>query len=322
MSPKITDQGIVKRWLSFYGEKNTSQIQHWNGKGIGNVIRVNVLKSTIHQVKTSLARKKFVLSKTSLNFAFKIVSQPRYPTIGATHEFLLGFYTIQGLASQFVPSIFTGLDSDHIRVLDMTAAPGGKTSLLASLMKNKGFLLSIDSSKKRIPALRSTLSRLGVINTTVLHGYAQKIVENKKLGMFDKILLDAPCTGSGSICRHPTQPWKKNMQDINRLKNIQINLLEQAFGVLKPNGELIYSTCSLEPEEGEMQIAHLLQKYPDDIILEQVTGLPEWSKNIIISSNIGKTEISNEILSKTLRILPNKYNEGFFISKIKRKLLD
>ena len=115
------------------------------------------------------------------------------------------------------------------------------------------------------------MARLGKRNIVVIHGQAQKIVPS--LGTFNKILLDAPCSGSGSICRKPTVPWKQNLEDIYRLQKVQYELLDQAFQVLAPNGELIYSTCSLEPEEGEFQIEKLFQNYTYQISLEQINPL-------------------------------------------------
>ncbi|MHA2365302.1 MAG: RsmB/NOP family class I SAM-dependent RNA methyltransferase [Candidatus Hodarchaeales archaeon] len=316
MSPEIKEPVIINRWLSFYGKESVREIQKWNKKGIKDAIRINKLKVTPEYLLKQLQKKKFILSKSSLPFGYHILSSPKFPSLGATHEYLLGFYAIQGIFSQLVPSLFTNLENTSIKVLDMTAAPGGKTSQIACLMNNKGIIIAIDSSKKRIVALRSNLARLGVNNVSVLHGKAQQLVPS--LGKFDRILLDAPCCGSGSICRRPYNEWSRSVDDIKRLETIQEELLETAFQALTLNGELIYSTCSLEPEEGEEQIINLIRKYPEKLLLEKIQL--NAKRNSIITKTLNKsiTKLETKYLANCLRYIPNELNEGFFIAKIKR----
>lgn len=310
--PIISDLSILKRWNSFYGSNEVTKFQFFNKSGINDIIRVNHLKMKDDQLINKLKSKFKSINETTLNGAF-VIKKSKI-SIGATNEFLLGQYAIQGLASQYVSTVLNPLPNELI--LDMSSAPGGKTAHMSSLMDNSGIIVGIDKSKKRLTALRSNLSRLGVKNVIALEGYAEDIIPT--LNKFDKVLLDAPCSGSGSICRTPKKPWNRTENDINRLSKIQLDLLESGLHALKINGFLVYSTCSIEPEEGEIQIINILNKFSDKIQILKSPILNEFKKNITVNlHNDMNTEIK-DLKDKWARILPTDNNEGFFICKIKK----
>lgn len=309
--PTIRDRQIVDRWTSFYGEESVGRIQHWNQKGVADLIRVNTLKTTPEELVESLGRKGTMLTKTSLPEAW-VVGSTKY-TIGSTHEYLRGDYAIQGLASQFVGHVLD--PRPRQTVLDLAAAPGGKTSHISALMGNTGVVVAVDTSKKRLTALRSNLARLGVENTVAWHGSGEHLGPRFGSRTFDRVLLDAPCTGSGSICRTPNKPWLRTLEDVERMVGRQKALLRSAVGVLRPGGLLVYSTCSLEPEEGEYQIRDLLEHHSHQVSLEQVGPLPEWR-----AETLGKVRgvVPEEVREKCLRILPDGTSEGFFVARLRR----
>lgn len=310
--PIISDPKIVHRWNSFYGKQKVNSFQYLNKSGIGSIIRVNYLKTTDDELITILEKKGFVLEKKFLPGAYKVIKQRI--SLGATHEFLLGAYSIQGLASQLVSHIVNPVESDTI--LDMSAAPGGKTAHLATLMNNNGLIIAIDSSKHRMTALRSNLARLGISNVLAFLGDSVEITSN--FGLFDKILLDAPCSGSGSICKRPNKVWEKDISDIERLAVKQTDLLKTALKYLKIGGELTFSTCSIEPEEGEQQIISLLEKYDDKISIIDL----QKHTNGFIQEELRHDYTNNELYAKNankwLRMTPNNDYEGFFICQIKK----
>ena len=311
--PIITDSTIRHRWNSFYGKTTVNSFQQFNKSGINSIIRVNYLKTSDDDLIPKLEKKGFILEKLELSGAYKVVKNTI--SLGATNEYLYGQYAIQGLASQFVSHVVNPQPNDTI--LDMSAAPGGKTAHMSSLMNNKGLIVATDSSKHRMTALRSNLARLDVKNVIGLQVDATTLPSS--FGYFTKILLDAPCTGSGSICKRPEEKWLKGISDIKRLAEKQTRLLEKAVQLLQPGGDLIFSTCSIEPEEGELQIAHLLTAFQKKFELIDITE----SNNLFIPSKASHPDLPAEFLatneSKWLRITPNEDYEGFFICKLRKK---
>jgi len=198
-------------------------------------------------------------------------------------------------------------------VLDMAASPGSKTTQIASLMNNKGILIANDYTTKRMKPLSINIQRCGVTNCmiTLMQGqwFKRSNIE------FDCILVDAPCSGTGTIRKSlkTLRIWNPNM--VKRLSITQKQLIETAFNVLKQNGTLVYSTCSLEPEENEAIIDFLLNKY-ENAKLEEIK-----LTNIKRSEPILNFENNNynEDIKKCLRIWPQDNDtEGFFIAKIKK----
>jgi 16S rRNA (cytosine967-C5)-methyltransferase len=162
-----------------------------------------------------------------------------------------------------------------MRVADLCAAPGGKT---AQLVQAGASVVAVDSSQTRLHTLGENLSRLGLDATAVVADAATWAPDER----FDAVLLDAPCSSTGTIRRHPDIPYLKSAKDIEALVPLQARLLDNAASLLKPGGMLVYSTCSLEPEEGEAQIANLLVRREDlrldPLQPEDVFGQGEWLK--------------------------------------------
>ena len=210
-----------------------------------------------------------------------------------------------------LPSIILDPNPNEI-VIDMCAAPGSKATHLAQLMKNKGTLILIDRNRNRIPALETNLRRMGIVNSIVLNMDAKDI---SKLNIkADKILLDVPCTGEGLIRQDPTRKKSKKLRDIEKMSKIQKLLLRAGLKVLKPGGKLLYSTCSIAPEENELVLNDVLQDESDFSIIKinnqyGIDGLTHI---------FGKTLIEDIKLSQ--RLYPHLHDTiGFFLCLIKRK---
>ncbi|MFX0094572.1 MAG: RsmB/NOP family class I SAM-dependent RNA methyltransferase [Candidatus Hodarchaeota archaeon] len=305
---------IVYRWVRYFGEKVTTEILVNNENQSTSVIRVNSLKwlKTPRKLIDILSKRGFDFTNAQDVSQYTYCLQKDAPfSLGATPEYLQGLYTPQGLRSQ-LPVIALAPSKKDL-TLDLCAAPGSKTTQLAQWMHNEGQLIAIDRAKTRLLALYENLARMGVKNCLSLHLDARQI---PKLNLkFDKILLDAPCTGSGIISRDSTRKTSRILQDILTLSKIQQQLLSAAIKVLKPGGALVYSTCSLEPEENELVIHSVLEKNPD-IKIEELSlrhlGTPGLLK--IDSTNLDPS------LKNTKRFFPSSGHEGFFICKIKRVL--
>lgn len=215
-------------------------------------------------------------------------------SLGATPEYLLGEYQLHEAASQLPAEALDPTEKDL--VLDMCAAPGAKTTQLAQLMGNKGLIVALDLKKERIPALANNLERMGIINTMV---YQMNALEVGKLNMkFTKILLDAPC--SGNYAGEPGWFERRDIEGIRRNAELQRKLLKAAYDVLADDGILVYSTCSLEPEEDEENIRYAVEELGMKIVpLDNLPG--------------------DSILEGTRRLWPHKTGtQGFFIAKLSK----
>ncbi len=227
----------------------------------------------------------------------------RKVSVGATAEYLLGLYSIQEAAAQIPATLFNEIKNKM--VLDACAAPGGKTTQLADLMENTGVITALDVRRNRLNAMVNHLERCRVSNTIVYNLDARQA---SKLNLkFDRILLDAPCSGNFAT----DEAWFKHrtMTDVERNARVQRELLKTAAGCLADDGELVYSTCSLEPEENELNINWA------------ITNLNLQIEKINCYGQKGLVEIFGEHLDSSIerckRIWPDK-TQGFFICKLKK----
>ncbi len=267
-------------------------------------IRVNTLKTDVKEVKSRLKGKWKLDQIPWIKEGFYISGMRT--DIGNTIEHMLGYIYVQEAASM-LPALALMPGKNEI-VLDMAAAPGSKTTQLASMMENTGIIVANDVSYERIMPLSINLQRCGVSNAvvTLMHG---KGIRYK----FDKILLDAPCSGTGAIRKSLKTIDMWNPNAINRLSSYQKGLLINAFDNLNEDGTLVYSTCSVEPEENEGVIDFLLKKR--DCRLEEIKLDIKRSTAILEFED----ERYSEEIKKCLRIWPQDNDtEGFFVARIRK----
>ncbi|MEM2280940.1 MAG: RsmB/NOP family class I SAM-dependent RNA methyltransferase, partial [Candidatus Bathyarchaeia archaeon] len=225
-------------------------------------------------------------------------------SVGATVEYLLGYYSIQEAAAQIPATLFTDLKGKL--VLDACAAPGGKTVQLADLMGNAGVIVALDVSKRRLEALMNQLERCRVKNTVVYQLDARRV---SRLGLnFDRILLDVPCSGN-----HATDPeWfrRRTLRDVIRNAKLQRQLLAETAKVLKEDGEIVYATCSLEPEENELNIDWAVK----NLGLETVEINCYGTEGLV---NVFGEKLDSSV-RRCRRIWPGE-TQGFFVCKLKKR---
>ncbi|BFI73073.1 tRNA methyltransferase [Nanoarchaeota archaeon] len=233
--------------------------------------------------------------------------------IGNTIEFQLGYYYPQEAASMIPPIALDPKNNDLI--LDLAASPGSKTTQIAMHMENEGLIIANDVSIDRIKALGENLQRQGIINTIVTMMDGRKIDElNLK---FDKILLDTPCSGTGAIRKSYKTLKIWNEKTIERLNRLQRQLILKAFDVLKDEGVLVYSTCSIEPLEDEFVVDYLLSKR-ENAKIEKI-DIPNLNKSEIISEYKGLKLKHEDEIKNTIRLWPwDNDTEGFYIAKIRK----
>ncbi|MEK6913714.1 MAG: NOL1/NOP2/sun family putative RNA methylase [Nanoarchaeota archaeon] len=233
--------------------------------------------------------------------------------IGRALEHLLGYYYMQETASMLPPLVLNPTSKD--KVLDLCASPGSKTTQISARMENRGLLVANEVKFGRIKILAANIERCGVMNVIMTRrdGIALcKRFKNENF-LFDKILLDAPCSGEGTIRSTPRTLEMWNPKTIENLSKLQKSLIASAIEVLKPNGEIIYSTCTHAPEEDEEVVDFALKNF--DVKVEKI--------NLPLKTRPGITNWENKKYSKevklTHRIYPQDENtEGFFIAKLKK----
>ncbi len=245
---------MVERYIKFLGLDETIKLLEANQQPLVPSIRVNTLKMSALELRQRLEKKGFVLEPIEwVPHGFKVIKGPRI--LGSLHEFLQGYYYLQGIASMLAAVILDPKSNET--VIDMCAAPGSKATHLAQLMNNKGNLILIEKNERRTPALELNLRRMGVFNSILFNLDA---VDLGKLNVkADKILLDAPCTGEGLIRLDIKRKTSRTENDIKKMAKIQKKLLIAGLNTLKPGGKLLYSTCSIGPEENELVIDQVLQ---------------------------------------------------------------
>eukprot|EP00325_Prymnesiales_sp_UTEX-LB-985_P001191 CAMPEP_0174695646 /NCGR_PEP_ID=MMETSP1094-20130205/1984_1 /TAXON_ID=156173 /ORGANISM="Chrysochromulina brevifilum, Strain UTEX LB 985" /LENGTH=634 /DNA_ID=CAMNT_0015892205 /DNA_START=64 /DNA_END=1968 /DNA_ORIENTATION=- len=238
--------------------------------------------------------------------------------IGATPEYLAGHYMVQS-ASSFLPVLALQAQPGQ-RVLDMAASPGGKSSHIAAQMGNSGTLVANDFNKERLRALQANLSRLGVRNSIIMNADGREFP--KLMGGFDRVLLDAPCTGLGVISKDPSVKAEKSYADVQRCAQLQRELLLAAIDscvVDQPGGKegkgggiIVYSTCSIAVEENEAVVDYVLKSRAVKVV---DTGLPFGVEGI--TRHRSKRFHSSLKLSR--RFYPHTHNmDGFFVCKLRK----
>ncbi|CZT48925.1 probable nucleolar protein [Rhynchosporium secalis] len=277
------------------------------------VIRTNTLRTHRRDLAQALINRGVVLEPVGKWSKIGLQIFESAVPLGATPEYLAGHYILQA-ASSFLP-VMALAPQEHERVLDMAAAPGGKTTHIAALMKNTGCIFANDSNKSRAKGLIGNIHRLGAKNTIVCNYDAREFP--KVIGGFDRVLLDAPCSGTGVIAKDASVKTNKTEKDFLMLPHLQKQLLLAAIDSVdhasKTGGYIVYSTCSVTVEENEQVVQYALSRRPNVKLVE--TNLVFGKEGF--TSYMGKNFHAS--MKLTRRYYPHAYNvDGFFVSKFKK----
>jgi len=285
-----------KMLLAQYGEELTQQIIEGYSKQRAVTLRVNTIKTNKENVKQKLQEAGIETEDVSWYKDGLIIKNVREEEIKKLHIYKNGEIYLQSLSSMIPPIILEAKKGENI--LDMAAAPGGKTTEMAALTQNKAFITACEKNKIRAERLKYNLQKQGVGCVNVMLEDARKLSE---FFSFDKILLDAPCSGSGTMSIFDNS---FNNELINRSSRTQEELLRKALKILKSGGEMIYSTCSILEQENEEILRKVVQKAGAEIVpIEPIEGIPMLPTSI----------------DGVMCVCPTELYEGFFVAKIKKK---
>ncbi len=306
----VVSENINSFISSLYGKDAAKKFSDFINEEYALYIRVNPLKADQNKLLNRLKETYSIEAEKVPNipFAFKINSGKEI--LGKTVEHIIGEYYIQSLSSMIPPLVLSPQPGE--KILDLCAAPGSKTTEIGEMMNNKGILIANEIALDRIKMLIYNIDRMNLVNAGVTHykgEWLSKIYSN----YFDKILVDAPCSGLGIVQKRGevNNWWSKERAE--KLGDVQLRLLIAAIKMCKTDGEIIYSTCTLTPEENEFIINKVLEKYPIEIL---EINLPVKCHEGFTSYN-GQT--LNSSISKAKRILPWEVDsDGFFIVKLKK----
>ena len=292
---------LVQRWLAEFGREVAPALMRANNEKPPLVLRANRLKGTREEL---LAR----LSKAGIE-AVATPCSPQgilLPAGGAIDNlpgFVDGLFQVQGEASQIVALLLSPLPGE--RILDACAAPGGKCTHIAELMQDKGEILAADISARGIEKIRQNVTRLELKSVRTIR--ADVTEKNRELSAapFDRILVDAPCSGLGTLREHPEIKWQRDEKDVRRLSRMQLKIINRVAAYLKTGGILVYSTCTLTREENEGNVESFLAGHPEFELQDAARYLPQSAKQMI--------------RGQFFQALPQRDNtDGFFAARMRK----
>lgn len=302
------NEKIVSYINSIYGNDLTKLYQEQIEQQSAQFIRVNTSKISAQVLTSSLLSKYEIQCVTIPGYLNILRTADRRNLLGKTLEHTLGLYYIQSLSS-FIPPLALNPGELDL-VLDLCSAPGSKTTELGEIMINRGTIVANEIQVDRLKSLVFNMDRMNQMNAGVVHFKGEQL-NTIYHNYFDKILVDAPCSGLGIIQKkNEVNDWW-TLERVNRLSELQLKLLVSAIKMLQVGGEIVYSTCTLTVEENELVIDKILKKYPVEVV----------NFDLHIPSRGGITQYNNQQLSSSLvnakRILPWDVNsDGFFIIKL------
>lgn len=261
---------LVKQWLETFGVEETTAICRTNNEVPPYILRINRLKTTRNQVMEDLSHSGFDVKATLFSPDGLVISHSAVP-LRETAFYKSGFLTVQDEASQLIAHLVAPKPGDA--VLDVCAGVGGKTTHLAELMENRGRIVALDINKGKIESLRKNAKRQGVTIIDSQVGDATDEIANVSRESFDIILVDAPCSGIGTMRRNPEIKWRLSDETINKMVIFQKEILKKAALYVKKGGRLVYCTCSALPKENERIVGDFIARHNNFVRIHPLTAI-------------------------------------------------
>jgi len=293
---------LVEKWVAELGFEETKLVCEANLKAPIQTARVNTFKSDRDQVLALLAEEGF--KATASHILPECIENERgnLAFSGAHRD---GLITIQDVSSMLVANVLAPESGE--RILDACAAPGGKATHLLEKLNGTGEVFALDIHRHKLKLVEKAAKRLGLQGLQMKQLDARKAADDFPENSFDRILVDAPCSGFGVLRRKPEAKYEKTAQDIARLSDIQLDILDKVSGLLKPAGTLVYSTCTINKNENEQVVAKFLENHPEfEADTAMIQRLPE--------------EIRPYVKDAGLQLLPHHIDsDGFFITVLRKR---
>ncbi|MCX7904540.1 MAG: RsmB/NOP family class I SAM-dependent RNA methyltransferase [Caloramator sp.] len=271
-------------------------------------LRVNTLKYDIKSLMDYFKQINIKFERVKWNENALILKNADERDLEKLNIYKDGLIYLQNLSSMIPPIILDPQEGE--KILDVAAAPGSKTTQMAAMMKNRGFILANEVDKIRAERLKYNLNLQGVEIAEVRVGKGERIGD-EYTEFFDKVLLDVPCSGEGIISIKDSKTYKGwSLKEVEKLSRLQKKLFESAYKALKKGGIIVYSTCTLNRKENEEIIDWAINHFNIDIL-----SIERLDNNFLNGITTGL----NDEVKKCIRVIPNDVYEGFFVCKIKKK---
>ena len=292
---------LTNELIKQYGEETYNKIIEGYNQKRFTTLRVNTLKAKVSYICSVLSENNIEYEKVSWNNEALIIKNANEIDIKELEIYKNGEIYLQSLSSMMPAIILEPKENEDI--LDMTAAPGGKTTQIAALTNNKANITACEMNTVRADRLKYNVEKQGATSVTVLKEDSRRLNDYFS---FDKILLDAPCSGSGTILLNNERTYKNFSENlVKKTIKSQKDLLKKAIKILKPGHELVYSTCSILKQENENIIKEIIEKGQAEVMPineEKLKDIPKLKSNI----------------DGGLTVCPNEYYEGFFVAKLRK----
>ncbi|KAM0680987.1 rRNA (cytosine-C5-)-methyltransferase nop2 [Glugoides intestinalis] len=297
---------LLGKFKQLFPKKELTAFLEANERVRPTVLRVNSLLTRRKDLAYALSQRKVETGNLEWTDTALVAFKSEVP-LGATPEYLSGNYMIQG-ANSMLPVLNLEI-KDDMKVVDLCAAPGGKSTHIGAILNNTGVIYCNDICKERTNSLKCNLARMGIQNAIVTNMDAL----NFNVGKVDRVLLDAPCSGTGIISKDQSVKTSKSVEDIKKLVKTQRKLILHAFDMLKPGGIMVYSTCSVLVDENECVVDYLLTERKNAKIADLAVAVGRDGFTNFRRENYNGT------LAKSKRIYPHVHNmDGFFYTKIRK----
>lgn len=291
---------IIQVWLDQFGFEETEKLCRWMNQPPQIDLRINTRKTNLEEVEAAMHAQGIAVTRIlDLPQALRLP-----PSVGAIQNlpgYSDGWWMVQDSSAQLVGYLVNPKPGETI--VDACAAPGGKTMHLAELIQDQGTVWAIDRTASRLKKLEQNRDRLQLQSIQIQTGDSRDLTQFQ--GTCDRVLVDAPCSGLGTLNRHADARWKQTPESVEELSQLQREILDRAATWVKPNGILVYATCTLHPAENESVIQDFLSYHPDWMLDRP-------------SSNHPVTKFIRE--ESWIKVLPHCHNmDGFFMARLKKR---
>ncbi|GAB4142687.1 MAG: 16S rRNA (cytosine(967)-C(5))-methyltransferase [Cyanobacteria bacterium J069] len=298
---------VVQQWIEQFGETETAQLCAWFNRSPPIDLRVNRLRASVEQVEAAMQAAGVAVERL-VGFPQALRLRSHRGPIPALPGYSEGWWSVQDASAQLVGALLAPQPGET--VIDACAAPGGKTTHLAELMGDRGVIWAGDRSANRLKKVRQNAQRLQLTSIQLCPGDSRTLTQFT--GQADRVLLDAPCSGLGTLHRHADARWRQTPDSVQELAQLQGELLRHVATWVKPGGTLVYATCTLHPDENERVVQHFLAEQPPAALQWHIEPLPG-----------DHPAAQFQLPEGWLRILPHRHDlDGFFMVRLGLKELE